>query len=117
LPDAAAALGCSVDTVRRRIKRGKVASRLAGSKYLIYVDQEQVAAAPNPITVVDDLHPSVSALLDYLRERDGQRDKEIAHLRDAGMALARESSSKDAEIERLRTENRRLRLILGWDGA
>jgi hypothetical protein len=97
------------------MKRGKVGSRMVGAKYLVYVDQGQRAAVPRAIASYED--PTVRALLDYLRERDAQRDEEIAHLRDLGMTLAREASSKDAEIERLRTENKRLRSVLGSDGA
>jgi hypothetical protein len=82
LPEAAAAFGCSVDTVRRRIKRGLVPARVSGTKYLVHVGAEQAASAPLPLAIVEDVHPSVRELLVYVRERDQVRDREVAQLRE-----------------------------------
>jgi hypothetical protein len=83
LPEAAAALGCSVDTVRRRIKRGQVDARMAGTRYMVHVATERAAATAAPLVVsVEDVHPSVRLLLEYVRERDQVRDQELAQLRE-----------------------------------
>jgi len=87
LPEAAAALGCSVDTVRRRIKRGVVRARTSGTKYLVHVDSTRAKTAPMPLVVVEDVHPSVRELMAYIRERDHVRDEELVQLRQENARL------------------------------
>jgi DNA-binding Lrp family transcriptional regulator len=79
LAEAAVALNCSPDTVRRRIKKADLEHRLEQGRYLVHVEHQQLAR--NGRAIVEDLHPSVKALLDYIRERDVVRDSEVAQLR------------------------------------
>lgn len=82
LSDAAAVLGLSTDTLRRQVKKGSVPSRMEEGRYLVHVEQHQVQAAPQAIQVVEQVHPSITAVLEYLRERDRARDQELAQLRE-----------------------------------
>jgi|SRR5215471_18072828 len=81
LAEAAVVLHCSPDTVRRRVKDDKIPWRAEGNKYLVHVPNSRIAAH-QPRPVIEELHPSVKAILDYLRERDAQRDKEVGQLRE-----------------------------------
>jgi len=102
LPEAAAALGCSVDTVRRRIKRGDVQARMRGTRYVVHVHagapgSRAAGSSELPAATfisVEDVHPSVKALLDYVKERDLVRDREVAELR---AALARAQADLAAQ--------------------
>lgn len=80
LAEAAAALGCSTDTVRRRIKRGDVDSKMDGQRYLVHIEGMRPVAGP--VQVIEDVHPSVQALMAYVRERDAVRDREVGQLRE-----------------------------------
>lgn len=97
LAEAATALHMSPDTVRRWIKTGKLPSKMQGNRYLVHVEAEQLQQAPSPMIVIDDPQPAFHDFLRYLRERDAQRDQEVAQLRaDLAQAYAELHAAKAA---------------------
>jgi len=80
LAEAAAALGCSVDTVRRRIRRQTITARLQAGRYLVLLPEQH--AKPTLLRpVVETVQPAVRELLEYVRERDRARDQELSEAR------------------------------------
>lgn len=82
LTEAAVALDCSPDTVRRRIREGKIPSRLEAGRYLVNINGLKTAPRRGPVVTRDEMSPELTAILQYLRERDAQRDQEVAQLRE-----------------------------------
>ena len=89
LADAAAKLEISLDAMRRRMRRGDVQRRQIRTRYGLTwqvrldgppADTGTTLAATVVPTV--EVEPTVQALLTYLRERDQQRDSEVAQLRE-----------------------------------
>lgn len=89
LADAAAQLEISLDAMRRRMRRGDFPKRQIRSRHgltwQIRLDgppaDPGTSLAPTVVPTVE-VEPTVQALLTYLRERDQQRDSEVARLRE-----------------------------------
>jgi Helix-turn-helix domain len=105
LAEAAQILGISIDTARRRIRRGELDAvqvpgphgaashvRLSAQACIGTPNSESAAQASTgmPMVIEASVEPTVQALLAYLRERDQQRDREVAEPR--------------AELERTRAD-------------
>jgi hypothetical protein len=82
LAEAAAALGCSPDTVRRRIREDKIPHRFEAGRYLVNVGDLKSIPRRGPAIPANEMSPELAAILQYLRERDAQRDLEVAQLRE-----------------------------------
>jgi hypothetical protein len=61
--------------VRRRIKRHQLDAKMEGTRYVVHVPN-----ARNGQPVVEEVHPSIVAMLDYLNRRDQLRDRELERL-------------------------------------
>lgn len=73
LAEAAVALGCSTDTVRRRLKQGSMPFKLESGRYLVFLPNTQPI---RPLIVEDEVSPNVKAILELLREdRELQRQE------------------------------------------
>jgi hypothetical protein len=87
LAEASAKLGISMDAARRRMRRGELQRRQIRTRHGItwQVRLEPpdpgTSLAPTVVPTVA-IEPTVQALLEYLRERDRQRDGEVAQLRE-----------------------------------
>jgi hypothetical protein len=86
LAEAAARLGMSLDAMRRRMRRGEYPRRQVrtrhGLTWQVRLEPLDPGASLAPtVAQIVAVEPTVQALLDYLRERDQQRDRELAELR------------------------------------
>src|SRR5258708_5171025 len=88
LAEAAEQLGISVDAMRRRLRRGDYPQRRVRTRHGLIWQVQLVPAeagatlAASLVPVVEaSIEPTVAELLAYLRERDQQRDAEVAQLR------------------------------------
>src|ERR1700737_3870574 len=83
LADAAAKLEISLDAMRRRMRRGDVQRRQIRTRYgLTWQVRLDGPPADTGTTLAATVGPTVQALLPSLRERDQQRDSEVAQLRE-----------------------------------
>jgi hypothetical protein len=89
LADAAVQLEISLDAMRRRMRRGDLPKRQIRTRHGLtwQVRLDGPPADPGTslaATVVPtvEVEPTVQALLAYLRDRDQQRDSEVAQLRE-----------------------------------
>src|SRR5438445_13762582 len=87
LAEASGQLGISLDAARRRMRRGEFQRRQIRTRHGITWQVRLEPPDPGATlatTVVPsvEIEPMVQALLAYLRERDQQRDAEVAQLRE-----------------------------------
>src|ERR1051325_2328111 len=83
---AAEQLGISLDAMRRRMRRGEYPRRQMRTRHGLtwQVRLRHLHPGPPPppaVAPIVDVDATVQALLTYLRERDQQRDREVAELR------------------------------------
>jgi hypothetical protein len=115
-------LGVSVDTARRRVRRGELdAIRVPGphgaawhvrlpaqARIDVPTGENDAQARPGVHMAVIEasIEPTVQALLVYLRERDQQRDREVADLHaelaDVRAVLSTRDQELGAALERIR---------------
>jgi septal ring factor EnvC (AmiA/AmiB activator) len=113
LPEAAAALGVSIDTIRRRIKRGDLLARKDGAgRYVVTIDTDAAQA-----------HAHDAAAAAAVAEQQSEADRlrlELAHARELVEELRRQRETLDTQlaahrhqIEQDAIERAELRRLLG----
>ena len=108
LTEAAVSLGCSTDTVRRRIKMDPptICFKMERGRYLVHLEKEQALASPLPIVVQTD--PTVQAMLEFMREEREYVRQELEQLREK---LARAHADLAVAQSRLPTSGKRWSLF------
>ena len=110
LSEAAERLVISVDAVRRRMRRGDFQRRQVrtrhGLTWQVCLSPRDPGATLVPTVAIE---PTVEALLSYLRDRDQQRDAEVAQLRED---LARARADLVDQAMQLTSASEQLRALL-----
>lgn len=107
ISEAAAALGVSVDTIRRKIKRGELtAHQDSRGKYLVSVDSSAAAAAP----AGPSAGPADTARLRLELEQAENMIEELRHQREV---LEAELQGTRQAMQEAATERAELRRLLG----
>src|SRR2546430_1477912 len=86
LAEASGQLGISLDAARRRMRRGEFQRRQVRTRHGItwqvrLEPPDPGASLATTVVPTVTIEPTVRALLAYLRERDEQRDREVADVR------------------------------------
>src|SRR5438270_12967445 len=114
LAEASGQLGISLDAARRRMRRGEFQRRQVRTRHGItwqvrLEPPDPGASLATTVVPTVAIEPTVRALLAYLRERDEQRDREVADVR-AELAQARaDLIDQAAQLAEAREQLRALR--------